>query len=204
MHKQRNSFILGKQIREAEDVEVRSYGDCIGRCLQLRVIIDINNPLRKFVKLESPEEENQVIILLIRCEQLLISVTIVAKLGMFIECPEDKKIQQLKSPCRFRFKIPPWFKASNRVDIGRYAKSVDARVSCQNHEDKAERLQPQPFVQEKKMMQSMGMFEIMAFYPIMLAKGTTIWWLQVIIVVALQVEHLMNFDLLRNFEVQKN
>ena len=45
------ALFLGKQTREVEDVEVRSYGDFTGRFLRLRVIVDATKPLRKCVKL---------------------------------------------------------------------------------------------------------------------------------------------------------
>ncbi|KAK9233385.1 hypothetical protein WN943_023634 [Citrus x changshan-huyou] len=60
------ALFLGKQTREVEDVEVRSYGDFTGRFLRLRVIIDATKPLRKCIKLLSPELETKVIILLVR------------------------------------------------------------------------------------------------------------------------------------------
>ncbi|KAK9221824.1 hypothetical protein WN944_010253 [Citrus x changshan-huyou] len=49
----------GEKGWEIEKAQVRSYGGNTGHFLQLRVIIDVTKPLRKCVKLQSPNEENE-------------------------------------------------------------------------------------------------------------------------------------------------
>ncbi|KAH9791789.1 homogentisate geranylgeranyltransferase [Citrus sinensis] len=98
------ALFLEKQTGEIEKVQVRPYGGYTGHFLQLKVIINVTQPLRKCVKLQSPNEENEVIILLLRYERLLNFCYNCGKIGhVHCECLKDKESNSLKSPCRFRF-----------------------------------------------------------------------------------------------------
>ena len=98
------ALFLEKQTGEIEKVQVRPYGGYTGHFLQLKVIINVTQPLRKCVKLQSLNEENEVIILLLRNERLPDFCFNCGKIGhVHCECLKDKESNSLKSPCRFRF-----------------------------------------------------------------------------------------------------
>ena len=70
----------------------------------MRVIIDVTKPLRKHVKLQSPNKENEVIILLVRYERLPNFCYNCGKIGhVYPECLEDKDASSLKRLFKFEF-----------------------------------------------------------------------------------------------------
>lgn len=88
--------------------------------------------------------------MLVRYERLPDFYYNIGKIGyVHCDCPNDKKSRSLEVHAYSNFKYHPWLKTSTRVDIGCQAKSVNGKliwVACQNHEDKGDRVQSQPFV----------------------------------------------------------
>ncbi|KAL5787901.1 hypothetical protein ACOSP7_004850 [Xanthoceras sorbifolium] len=86
---------LGEQIRTVKEIDLGASEDCLGKYVQLHILIDITKPLKRVLRV-SLEGSEAVSTLLLRYERLPDFCFGCGLIGHGIcECPEIEKLQRL-------------------------------------------------------------------------------------------------------------
>jgi hypothetical protein len=123
---------LGEMIGEVKDVDGGKTGDCVGKYVRVRVVINVNTPLRRILRVDVMGDGSESMMLL-RYERLPDHCFQCGRLGYVVrDCPDGRGAD---GSTDFNLLYGAWLKASSPTKGGQFRSKRDGNRFGESSED---------------------------------------------------------------------